>query len=407
MTTNEPLKSRRVRPGGPDPRAGFALPAAILALAVVAILIAGGFHMANQEQQVGMSSERATQAFYLAEDGLSRVVSQHRQMPSGFWPGGSWDFGTPMVYDGPRGTTTVRAQRANADGLYYVQSVSEIDYGRATARSALGLVVRRGTADFEVDAALTTQGQVRLRGSAEIHGEDTMPPTWGNLEDCEVGDARPGVVVGEGGDVDVGGSAEITGDPPYTEDESIGDHTFQEFGGMTWDQLTSQADITFPGGTSINNMEASLDGDGNCDYSDPFNWGYPYDKDDPDHMYAPCHDYFPIIHVQGDLTIQSNGYGQGILLVDGDADLRGGFDFFGIVIVQGQLQTQGGGGATGAPRIYGGAMARNADLEQQSYVGASVIQYSSCVVGETIRNAQGLNWILPLAERSFVGMVGL
>lgn len=407
MKTTPIPRIHRPRSSDTDPRAGFALPAAILALAVVAILIAGGFHMANQEHQVGMSSERATQAFYLAEDGLSRVVSQHRQMPSGFWPSSTWDVGAPMVYDGPRGTTTVQAQRVNADGLHYLQSVSEIDYGRATARSALGLVVRRGTAEFAVDAALTTQGQVRLRGSAEIHGVDSMPPTWGDLDECGVGNARPGVVVGEGGAVDAGGSTEVTGDPPTMEDPSVGDHTFEEFGGMTWDQLTSQADITFPGGTTINNMEASLDGDGNCDYGDPYNWGYPYDKDDPDHMYAPCHDYFPIIHVQGNVTIQSNGYGQGILLVDGDADLRGGLDYFGIVIVQGQLETQGGGGATGAPRIYGGAMARNADLEQQSYAGASVIQYSSCVIGETIRNAQGLNWILPLAERSFVGMVGL
>lgn len=386
-------------------RDGFALPAAIFAIAVVAILITGGFHMANQEHRVGLSSERSTQVFYLAEDGMGEALSNHRNLPSGFWSGGKWNYGTSITVSGARGEAVVRAQQVNDDGLYYVMSTGQIQEGPSTAQNSVGVMLRRGTAEINVDAALTTQGDVRLRGSAEIHGTDALPSAWGTLDGCGAGPAKPGVVVGEEGSVDVGGDAELTGDPPWEEDETIGDHTFQDFGGTTWDQLINAADHTFPGGVSITDIEASLDGDGNCNYADQFNWGFPYYKDDPDHQFAPCHDHFPIIYVEGNLSLQSNGYGQGVLLVEGNADLRGSFNFYGIVIVQGLLETQGGGG-TGSPRIYGGAMARNADLERQSYVGGSVIHYSSCVIQQTLEHASGLTWIEPLAHRSWVDATG-
>jgi hypothetical protein len=395
-------RTNRFARGTGGGRDGFALPAAILALAVVAVLITGGFHIATQEQRVGMSGERATHAFYIAEDALGQALLEWGSVTGGV---GVWGQGDPVTYTGPRGTGSVQALRVD-DNLYYLESVALLDEGGTLPNgsvSRVGMMVRRATAQIEVEAALTTQGEVQLRGSSEIHGEDHVPSGWDHCP--AAGATRPGVVVGPGGDVDVRGSNEeerLTGDPPWAEDSEIGDHTFEDFGGMSWDDLVASADIHLPAGSTVNNTEASLNDDGFCDSSDPYNWGYPYERDNPDATYAPCHSYFPMVYVAGNATIQSNGYGQGILLVDGDLDLRGNFNFFGIIIVQGQLETQGGGN----PRIIGGAIARNADLDLQTYVGSSVIQYSSCAVGQAIDGVQGLTSVIPLARRGWVDVTG-
>ena len=57
------------------------------------------------------------------------------------------------------------------------------------------------------------------------------------------------------------------------------------------------------------------------------NWGDPLNK------LSPCFNYFPIIYHQGDLSISGNGYGQGILLVEGNLTVQGRIDFYGPVIV--------------------------------------------------------------------------
>ncbi|TVR62799.1 MAG: hypothetical protein EA422_10745 [Gemmatimonadales bacterium] len=392
---------------GHGARAGFALPAAILVLAVVAILIAGGFHLANQEQQVGMSSERSTHAFYMAESALGDALANWSPAMAG---SSMWEFGSPMVQTSPRGTVSVQAMRVD-DRLYYLESSAQVNEGGALnqgAQRTLGLMIRQHAADFPVDAALTTQGQVRLRGSSLIDGHDRIPAGWNQCPG--IGPTRPGVRLAEGGDVDVGGSANVLGDPPHLEDSEIDDDTFTQFGDLSWNELVAMATIVIPadgssGGThTINNTEPSLDSDGNCNVynrdtgsGDMWNWGEPGFRDDPNHQFAPCHNHYPIIYVNGNARIQSNGVGQGILLVEGDVDLRGNFNFYGILITQGSLETQGGAD----PRILGGAIARNVDLERQSYVGSSQINFSSCVINEVMTHAQGLNWAFPLASRAW------
>jgi hypothetical protein len=133
-----------------------------------------------------------------------------------------------------------------------------------------------------------------------------------------------------------------------------------------------------------------------CGIGDPVNWG------DPVNPAGPCGGYFPVIHVPGSLTIQSGGYGQGILLVDGDLDLRGGFAFHGIIIVQGNFETQGSGN-----RVHGAVMASNANFQDQSLVGGSVVQYSSCAVDQAIRNSASMNRARPMLERSWVDLSSL
>jgi hypothetical protein len=101
----------------------------------------------------------------------------------------------------------------------------------------------------------------------------------------------------------------------------------------------------------------------------------------------------------GALTLQSNGYGQGILLVDGDLQVRGGFTFFGIIIVQGTFTT-----GNGTNRIFGAVMASNAADLNQTFLGTSTIQYSRCAVTRAVLNNAALARARPLAERSWVDL---
>jgi hypothetical protein len=87
-------------------------------------------------------------------------------------------------------------------------------------------------------------------------------------------------------------------------------------------------------------------------------------------MYAP-----------GDLHV-TGGYGQGILLVEGNFHVTGGFQFYGPVIVRGDLDTQGTGG-----HFNGGVMAANVNLAQNVVLGNAVITYSSCILQKVLQSS--------------------
>ena len=67
-----------------------------------------------------------------------------------------------------------------------------------------------------------------------------------------------------------------------------------------------------------------------------WNWG------DPSTPTAPCGSRFVMVRHRGELRVVG-GSGQGILWVDGDLDLRGGFRFHGLVVVTGRLRVSRGG----------------------------------------------------------------
>ena len=95
----------------------------------------------------------------------------------------------------------------------------------------------------------------------------------------------------------------------------------------------------------------------------------------------------------GDLQV-TGGTGQGILLVNGDLSVAGGFQFFGVVIVTGHLKTTGTGG-----HFTGGVLAQNVDLEQNTVLGNAVISYSSCAAGMAMKSvaspvlARSRSWV--------------
>jgi hypothetical protein len=116
-------------------------------------------------------------------------------------------------------------------------------------------------------------------------------------------------------------------------------------------------------------LAPSLSG-ANCNTASSSNWGEPYEVS----LFPACRTFFPIIYSTGDIHI-SGGRGQGILLVNGDLELTGGFEFDGVVIVRGNVRTTGTGN-----HITGGLMASNVDLDDDAVLGNAVLRYSSCSI---------------------------
>jgi hypothetical protein len=97
-----------------------------------------------------------------------------------------------------------------------------------------------------------------------------------------------------------------------------------------------------------------------------------------------CQQYFPIVYVNGTMTLNGKGRGQGILLVNGDLRITGTFDWVGMVIVRDDIN-KGIGTAT----ITGALMARNAMLGDSASVwaGNQKVSYSKCAVESALRGS--------------------
>lgn len=372
-------------------RDGFALPTALGALVLVAIMVVGGFASVRQEYRIGIGSSMTNRAFYAAEEGVTRVLAQ-------------W---TTQVYNELDPFESI-TRTGNLDGAsysvevkrltprtYFLDATGTVTEGGllAGATRRLGVMVKVRTAEISPPAALTTQGNVSVRGTAEVHGEDVNPGTWGAV--CappNPANNAPGIMTDAGGVVTTQGASEVTGSPAVVNNPSISGSTFEVFGDMTWNDLVSLATKRYPGG-NMNNTFPQYTPGGECDTGHTRNWGDPIDPA------GPCGNYFPIVYVDGTARFQSGGVGQGILLVNGDLDLRGGFIWHGIVIVQGELGTQGNGN-----RIFGGVWAKNADLETEVLTGGSVVQYSTCASTRAILNNDALTRARPLMERGWVDL---
>ena len=162
------------------------------------------------------------------------------------------------------------------------------------------------------------------------------------------------------------------------------------FGDVGWEDMVSLAEKTLSSVPSISPVVSS----GACLTSAPGNWGAPTDPT------SPCFNYFPIIYFTGDAQF-TGGAGQGILLVEGDLKVTGGFEFYGPVFVKGTLTTMGSGG-----HFWGGVVAANADLNDLNTVlGNAVITYSSCAVTRAILNNSALTKVAPVGHAQLGGSV--
>jgi hypothetical protein len=91
-----------------------------------------------------------------------------------------------------------------------------------------------------------------------------------------------------------------------------------------------------------------------------------------------CGDHFPHVHSGGDLKV-SGGRGQGMLVVDGDLELVGGFVFAGVIVVRGRLRIGGIGTA-----VTGAVVVANEEQGLIAIGGTAVIRYSKCAIDRAL-----------------------
>lgn len=369
---------------------GIALVLAIFALVVVGGLVAGAFFVGMQEQTVGKNTVKQQQAFSAADGGAQYVVA-------------NWTTGTYNNLSKGNSTTVAATWLSDSSGWYRgtVTRLSDMlflvkseGFSRdSQARQRVGAVVRLRTIQFNINAALKTEGSTTVGGSTNIDGTDHTPTGWTGCPALEPNKA--GIRINDTTKITVNGnggiSAYVTGSPTLFQDTTLNPTSLTTFGDQTFDQLTQLANKVIPGGQTLTGVDASLTGTA-CNTADQQNWG------DPTHPTAACGSYWPIIWITNNSVITSiNGnQGQGILLVSGDLSVQGGFNFYGPVIIRGHLKTTGTGG-----HFNGGVVAADVDLEQNTVLGNAVINYNSCALVKALTNSAvgGL-----MKERSWINI---
>ena len=219
---------------------GFALAAAIFALVVLGILATGGFYLARQESRIGVASQRATAAFYVAEQGLSEVMSEWDMATFGALSDWSMATVTDSTEDGVWSVNVTKM----TDRLYFLNSTGGVPQGSAVYGGSgrmLGVVARLSSPDLKPEAALTTRGKVDIRGTAEVHGEDQTPPGWGAHCSSYPLEDHPGILINKKADVGYKGDGSLSGNPEIQEaDPPLTDQYFTEFGDLSWDELVAE-----------------------------------------------------------------------------------------------------------------------------------------------------------------------
>ena len=340
-------------------RDGFALPVAVFAIVIIGALVAGAFFASTQEFRIGTNTIQQTRALGAAEFGLNQTQATWNNKWNTTMQRGQVQTLTPATADGA--LATVRVTRLS-DQAFLV--ASEGSSGQARRRTAKLLVLN--IPQLNMLAALTARGATKIGGSSFIDGNDHTYAGW----DCPaVGPGLAGIAASDTSQITTAGCNNyncVAGNPKVVQTPAAADtSTYFNFGSLDWNQLRAMASKVATGGkTALPSVV-----NGVCDEANPDNWGEPYKANG-----GPCVDYYPIIYATGQLTM-NGGRGQGILLVEGDLHVQGGFEFFGPVIVRGMLKTSGTGG-----HFNGGVLAANVDLDQNVVIGNAVIEFSRCTL---------------------------
>jgi hypothetical protein len=329
-------------------RSGFAVATAVFALAIVGALAMGTLFAATHEMRTGAASMNQARAVMAADLGVEETIAAWDRRWNGAFARG---FGRTSSHAIPEEAhVTVRVTRL-ADELFLVTSTARA----GPARRQVSRVVRLDAADPSLTAAVTAGRILDLTSASAIDGSDRVPHAW----DCPAaGEAVSALAIADS-------SALV------------------HFGHFDWSQLIAGATTH---ATHLTVEAAPQWAGEECDTTDPDNWGEPVKSNG-----GGCTSYYPVIHSAGDLIVHG-GRGQGLLLVDGDLTVQGGFQFFGTVLVRGALR-----GGPGGAHITG-AVSVAAQGTTASLLDGIVIDFSRCAARKALLT---LALPVPIAERSW------
>jgi Tfp pilus assembly protein PilX len=389
----------------PRAREGFALPMAIMVLALLTIGLVAGFAMSTSEQ-AAISSQRAqARAYSYAQAGLEAFLTQRKEFRPGCTPPTPYtatdaalcafcpqcwlanaaplknsvnaNLDTlPTVAESVtvafnNGSAFVRAVPVKVDlaggkGTYFITSTGTDNQGRIAMGGGMmrsptrtvGVYVTFTKSTMNVLGALVSFSGIVKEGTGDISGVDQ----------CGADTNVVGINVPAEESVVLNGSAKTfvpSGNPPYD--------TLKTF---SQDSATTKLD--WAGITSGTTMPADVNVTSSTSTAFPTTGQFASDTN-----------YWPIIHVfnrnpspgwNSMYTLPNQG--RGILIVDGDLNINGSNQWDGVVLVGGQLTSNGnnvtsGTVMAGLNRLIGipTAAVQDADLN-----GTKSYMYNSCSV---------------------------
>ena len=354
-------------------RNGFAMVTVVFAMAILSVLAVAVVSVATDDLKASGALRTSSEAFYDAEAGLNIVWSDWSKFGSPtdsgiivLNSGDTTSFSGTLPNGGVYNTVVTRVDDSDVLKTYLLTTEARTPEGFSSR--VVSEMFQIPTVDFDIAAALTTSGSTDVGGSATIDGADMNPFGWPT---CAPATADTSAMI-------VSDADSLSTSGPCADGSCITggiaeDSTATEFG-FDFDELVGYANKIMVGDTTYSDILPSFNGT-LCNFADPTNWGEPLNET------ILCGDYFPVIYVPGDAHFTGTR-GQGILLVDGDLRVQGGFTFNGVVIVTGTLQTTG----TGA-HFNGGVVVMNENNESNDIRGNATINYSACAI-EKARNAR-------------------
>jgi hypothetical protein len=357
-------------------RRGFAIPIALLVIAVLTIMIAGGFSIVSAERRSVADQKSQINAFRIAEQGLEIYLVRRDSLLAGT-PNytkvpGAKDSVRINITGGYADVslTRLRPPRGSQSGLYVVRSKGTETAG-AFAGTPQGVrtvaqYVLWEPAPMQVLAGWTAMSGLQKNGAAG---------TLGGIDMCGEAGAVAGVVVPAYPGYQ--GKMVAIGNPPI---DSIPAPDSVE---IDWDGIVNHglidATITLPGGvwptTALQNSYADT-----------------------------SIKYYPIIRNNGDLDLPSSG--TGMLIVTGNLTISGNKGWRGVILAGGVMTSNGnndivGGGVQGAV-ISGLNVKLGMDVDESLANGTKMYNYNSCEVARattlmgalvTLRNTWVDNWV--------------
>ena len=391
-------------------REGFALPLAIMVLALLSIGLVAGFAMSTSEQAATSSQRAQARAYSFAQSGLEAFLTQRKEFRPGCTPSAPYNAAQaaacafcpqcwlanaapmnasvnanldtlPTVAESvtvafTAGTDTlgqafIRAipvwvNVATGRGTYFVTSTgtdrkSRIGTGANTTRTAsrsVGVYVTWSRATMNVMGALVSFSGIVKEGTGQISGVDQ----------CGADTNVVGINVPAEESVKLNGAAKTfvpAGNPPY---DTL----------KTFSQDSAATKLDWAGISSGTTMPADVNITTSGSTAFPSTGTFASDTN-----------YWPVIHVFNrsttggwNSTYTLPNQGRGILIVDGNLNINGSNQWDGVVLVGGQLTSNGnnvtsGTVMAGLNRLIG--IAADA-VEDADLNGTKSYMYNSCSV---------------------------
>jgi len=377
---------------------------AIFALLIMSTVAVAALMTSDDEARSSRATRAANASFYAAEAGLqafwandidSAFVDSLNRGLVVVAPGGRRDFGWRTLSNGGKYHVELRRYDNGGQKIYALVAEGRGARGLAGEQQLSFLVTPvNGTGPYKLgkccDAAATVRGKAKLDVSGStISGMDTPPTVWPAAR-CAATPIqnKPGVEMQDTTQLIRSAGTILTGTPPKKQTPGMDSTAFLQYGGITFDQLKAMANHTIDASAAqIKHAVApTLNMDGTCKTSDPWNWG----SSNPAHA---CYNYFPIILMRGEIEI-TDGYGQGLVIMD--LDVVGGtgsefeleppagksVTFAGLIVGFGCPEIEDGAKMYGA--VYGDGLTANPSCGTDGALrvgdgGAGYLYWSACV----------------------------